>query len=136
VFFLGAKPGVAQAAADKLQTEIPGLIVSGCRDGYFKASEEDELIEEINASSADFICVAMGSPKQELFLEKYRDRLAVRVGVGVGGSFDVWSGNTKRAPEFYCNHGLEWFYRLIKEPYRFWRMCKIPVFLIRVLFDK
>lgn len=136
VFFLGAKPGIAQEAANRLMNDIPGLEITGTRDGYFKAEDEADVVEQINASDADFICVAMGSPKQELFLERHRNELKAKVGVGVGGSFDVWSGNTRRAPEFYCKHGLEWFYRLINEPYRFWRMLKIPVFLIRVLFDK
>ena len=136
VFFLGGKPGVAQAAAERLMKDIPGLNIAGCRDGYFTADREDEVIAEINAAETDFICVAMGSPKQELFLEKHAGELCAKVGVGIGGCLDVWSGNVKRAPQFYQDHGLEWLYRSVKEPFRIKRLFKIPVFLAKVLFDK
>ena len=136
VFFLGAKPGVAEAAAENLMKEIDGLQITGFRDGYFKPEEEAEVVKEINASAADFLCVALGSPKQELFMERHRDELCCKVGIGLGGSLDVWSGNTMRAPDFYINHGLEWLYRLKTEPWRFKRIAKIPFFLLKVLFDK
>lgn len=136
VFFLGAKPGVAKAAAENLMQEIEGLQITGWHDGYFKPEEEASVVDEINSSKADFLCVALGSPKQELFMERHRDELCCKVGIGLGGSLDVWSGNTMRAPDFYINHGLEWFYRLITEPWRFKRIAKIPFFLLKVLFDK
>jgi len=136
VFFLGAKPGVAQAAAEKLMNEIEGLQISGWHDGYFKPEEEAAIVDEINASGADFLCVALGAPKQELFMERHRNELCCKVGVGLGGSLDVWSGNTLRAPDFYIDHGLEWLYRLKTEPWRFKRIARIPLFLVKVLFDK
>ena len=136
VFFLGAKPGVAKAAAENLMQEIEGLQITGWHDGYFKPEEEASVVDEINSSKADFLCVALGSPKQELFMERHRDELCCKVGIGLGGSLDVWSGNTMRAPDFYINHGLEWLYRLITEPWRFKRIAKIPFFLLKVLFDK
>lgn len=136
VFFLGAKPGVAQAAAEKLMQEIEGLQITGWHDGYFKPEEEDAVVEEINGAKADFLCVALGSPKQELFMERHRNKLCCKVGIGLGGSLDVWSGNTLRAPDFYIDHGLEWLYRLKTEPWRFKRIAKIPFFLLKVLFDK
>lgn len=135
-FFLGSKPGIAEAAADNMQKEIEGLNVCGTHDGYFKAEDEAALIEEINNSGADFLLVALGSPKQEFFIQRHKDELHCKVAIGIGGSLDVWSGASKRAPEFYRNHGLEWLYRLKTEPQRFGRMAKIPVFLARVLFDK
>lgn len=136
VFFLGAKPGVAEKAAGNLMQEIEGLQITGWHDGYFKPEEEDDIVAEINASGADFLCVALGSPKQELFMERHRGELCCKVGIGLGGSLDVWSGNTMRAPDFYIDHGLEWLYRLKTEPWRFGRIVKIPFFLLKVLFDK
>lgn len=136
VFLLGAKPGVAKTAAENLRAMIPSLLICGVKDGYFKDDEWSLVVEEINASGADFIIAAMGCPKQEIFLSKNADALNAKVGVGVGGSLDVWSGNIKRAPQFYIDHNIEWLYRLAKEPKRFSRMAKIPVFMLKAIFDK
>lgn len=136
VYFLGSKPGVAEAAARNMMAAIDNLKVSGFHDGYFKPEEECSVVEEINKSGADFLCVALGAPKQELFIDRHRDELKCRVAIGIGGSLDVWSGASTRAPEFYQKHGLEWLYRLISEPKRIGRIARIPVFLLKVLFDK
>ena len=136
VFLLGAKPGVAEMASENLQKQIPGLIISGTADGYFKDKDADQVIKKINDSGADFLVCAMGSPRQELFLSRNADKLNVKLGVGVGGSLDVWSGNIKRAPQKYIDHNIEWLYRLKTEPKRFGRMLKIPVFMLKVIFDK
>lgn len=130
-FFLGSKPGVAELAAKNIMEEIPGLTVSGYRDGYFSAEEEDEVVDMINASGAEFLCVALGSPKQEYFVQNHGDRLKAKAAIGVGGSLDIWSGTLQRAPEFYINHGLEWLYRMIQEPRRLKRLPALPVFLIK-----
>jgi len=135
-YFLGSKPGIAKAAAENMMKEIEGLCVVGARDGYFKPDEELSVVEEINRSGADFLCVALGSPKQELFMNRYKDMLRCKVGVGIGGSLDVWSGNTKRAPEFFIKNNLEWFYRLASEPKRIGRVARIPLFLLKVMFDR
>ncbi len=135
-YFLGGKPGIAEAAADNIRKQIEGLDICGTHDGYFKAEDEDALIGEINSLNPDFLLVALGAPKQEKFIYKYKDKLNCKVAVGVGGSFDVWSGASKRAPQFYQKHGLEWLYRLKSEPQRIGRIAKIPVFLAKVLFDK
>ncbi len=139
VYFFGAKPGVAELAAEKLKEELPALKVCGCRDGYFKPDEEAEIAAEIAASGAEFLCIALGSPKQELFAERHKAVLGkggVRVAIGIGGSLDVWSGTLERAPEFYCRNGLEWLYRLFQEPKRFGRMSKIPLLFLKVMFSK
>jgi len=136
VFFLGSKPGVAKKAAENVMADIEGLKITGYRDGYFKPEEEADVVKMINESEADFLCVAMGSPKQELFMERHKDELCCKVGIGIGGSMDVWSGNTKRAPEFYQENGLEWFYRMVTEPWRIKRIAKIPLFIAKVIFDK
>ena len=132
-FFLGSKPGIAETAAKKMQERWPDLKVAGTHHGYFKADEEPELAQKIKDSGADFLCVAMGSPKQEKFIETYKEILGVRAAIGVGGSLDVWAGEVKRAPEFYQKHGLEWLYRLIKQPSRWKRMLALPVFMLKVI---
>lgn len=140
VFLLGSKPetaeekSIAERAAEAMKNKFPGLIISGTHDGYFKPEEEASIVAEINASGASFLVAAMGSPKQEKFIENHKDEFtAVRCAMGVGGSLDVWAGAVERAPEFYQKHGLEWAYRLIKEPVRIKRMGKLPVFMLRVL---
>lgn len=143
VYFLGSKPdggegvSVAQMAADKKMAEYPGLVVSGARDGYFKPEDEAEIVAQINASEAELLLVALGSPKQEKFIQRHREEFThVKVAVGIGGSLDVWAGTLKRAPEFYQKHGLEWLYRLIQEPSRYKRMAALPLFMLKVVVTK
>ena len=143
VYFLGSKPdggngiSVAQMAADKKMAEYPGLVVSGVRDGYFKLEDEAEIVAQINASGAELLLVALGSPKQEKFIQRHRKEFEhVRVAIGIGGSLDVWAGTLKRAPEFYQKHGLEWLYRLIQEPSRYKRMAVLPLFMLKVIVTK
>lgn len=133
VYLLGGKPGVAQTAKENLLKTYPNLRISGLRDGYFKPEEEDGVIEEINKSEADIVFVCLGAPKQELFIDKHKDKLTARVAMGIGGSLDVFAGTAMRAPEFYCKHGLEWFYRLMKQPSRIGRMLALPKFALTVL---
>ena len=143
VFFFGSKPdggsgvSVAQMAAEKKMAEYPGLVVSGMRDGYFKPEDEDSIVAQINASGAELLLVAMGSPKQEKFIQRHRGEFQnVRAAIGIGGSLDVWAGTLKRAPEFYQKHGLEWLYRLIQEPSRYKRMAALPLFMMKVVMTK
>jgi N-acetylglucosaminyldiphosphoundecaprenol N-acetyl-beta-D-mannosaminyltransferase len=142
IFFLGSKPGddvnpgIAEMAAEKMKEKYKGLAVAGTHHGYFKEADEMDIVRAINDSGADFLCVAMGSPKQEKFVSRWRNELAVKCAIGVGGSLDVWAGTLKRAPEFYRNHGLEWLYRLIQEPSRYKRMAALPLFMIKVVFSR
>ena len=135
VFLFGSKPGIAEKAAARMEEAYPGLRIVGTRNGYFKEEEEEEILREINEASPDLLCVALGSPKQELFVLKYEDRLKAKAAIGVGGSLDVWSGDLKRAPEFYRKHGLEWLYRFIQEPSRYKRMAALPLFMLKVIFS-
>lgn len=135
VYLLGGKEGVAEDAAIKLTERYRGLKIAGTRNGYFVEDEEEKIINEINISNADILLAALGAPKQEKFIYKYRDRLKVRIAMGVGGSLDVLAGRVKRAPEFYQKAGLEWFYRLVKEPRRIARVVKIPRFIALAFFD-
>lgn len=142
VFFLGSKPGdgdspgIAALAAENIKKKYKKLSVAGTHHGYFKESEEEEIVRKINDSGADFLCVAMGSPKQEKFIFQHKDKLKVKGAIGVGGSLDVWAGTLKRAPRFYREHGLEWLYRLIQEPSRYKRMIVLPVFMIKIVVSK
>jgi len=136
IFLLGSKPGVAGLASENMKLKYPGLIVAGTHHGYFGVDEEKAVVEEINASGAEFLCAALGSPKQEKFIHSHKEEFTdIRTAMGVGGSLDVWSGTLKRAPEFYQRHGLEWLYRLFQEPSRFRRMLKLPVFMMKVIFS-
>ena len=131
VYFLGGKPGVAEAARDKLLEEYPGLCFAGCADGYFKkeGAESDGAIEKVNASGADVLFVCLGAPTQEKWIAANRTKMpGVTLLLGLGGSLDGYAGIVKRAPKIFIKLGLEWFYRLCKEPWRIKRMMKLPVF--------
>lgn len=136
VYFLGGKPGIADKAAENVKLQIPGLQIAGTRHGYFSEDEIPLIIDEINGSGAEFICVALGSPRQEQFIDAHRGLLHAKVGIGVGGSLDIWSGTLKRAPSFYRNNGLEWLYRLKQEPSRIRRISVLPFFLLKVAAQK
>ncbi len=127
IYLLGAKPGVAEQAAEKLLQTYPGLQIAGTHDGYFK--EESPVIAAINAAKPDALLVCLGAPKQEYFMEDHDGDLEVPVMAGLGGSMDVLAGNVQRAPEFFQKYGLEWLYRLCKEPQRWKRMIKLPLYL-------
>ncbi|MBR5542657.1 MAG: WecB/TagA/CpsF family glycosyltransferase [Oscillospiraceae bacterium] len=133
IFFLGAKPGVGELAAGKLSEKYPGLNFVGIRDGYFK--DDAEVISAINESGADILYVCLGAPKQERWIAEHRDELNVRLTLGLGGALDSWAGVVKRAPEIWIRLGLEWLYRLIREPKRFVRMLSLPKYMFAVIFD-
>ena len=130
IFLLGAKPSVAQAAAESLMKKYPGLKVAGVHDGYFK--EDEKIIQEINDSGADVLFVCLGAPKQEFWMAKNAPSIRTHLMLGLGGSLDVFAGQVKRAPDIFINLGLEWFYRLIKQPSRLGRMMALPKFIISV----
>ena len=134
LFLLGAKPGVAEAAAERLQAQYPGLKIAGTHDGYFK--EDAPVVEAIRESGADCVFVCLGAPKQEKWMAKNGAATGARLLCGLGGSLDVFAGVVERAPKFWTDHGLEWFYRLCKEPRRIGRMMKLPLFLIHVKQEK
>ncbi|MBE6564659.1 MAG: WecB/TagA/CpsF family glycosyltransferase [Ruminococcaceae bacterium] len=138
VFFLGGKPGVPELAASNMVAKYPSLTVCGTRDGYFdtESEENDALIADINDARTDLLLVCLGSPKQETWMRENRGRLDVALMGGFGGSLDVFAGNVKRAPAFFCNHGLEWLYRLGTQPKRIGRMMKIPVFLAQTVSER
>lgn len=117
-FFAGGKPGVADKAARNVIQSIPGVRICGTHHGYFKPEEEEEVVEAIVGARPDVVFCAMGSPRQEKFIWKYRNRLGAKVGIGLGGVLDVLAGTRKRAPAHIQEAGLEWLYRLVLEPAR------------------
>ncbi|MDF2876958.1 MAG: WecB/TagA/CpsF family glycosyltransferase [Clostridia bacterium] len=134
-YFLGSKPGVAQLAAKNMREMYPGIQIVGVRDGYFKKEDASDIIETINQSGANILLVALGALKQEIWIDENKHLLKnIRVAVGVGGSLDVMAGAVKRAPQAFQKLGLEWFYRLLKEPTRIGRMLVLPQFLAVACF--
>lgn len=134
VFLLGAKPGVAEKAAENLISTYTGLAIAGVSDGYFKDS--GPVLIKITESRPDLLVVCLGAPKQEKWMYSNRDKLPPCLMMGLGGALDIYAGNIKRAPERWRKLGFEWLYRLIKQPSRVFRMLRLPVFLLLVLFEK
>lgn len=128
LFLLGAKPGIGDRAAKNISARYPDIEIVGIHHGYFK--EDTEVIDEIINAQPDVLFVALGSPRQELFMRDNRDKISA-VMLGIGGSLDVFAGEVKRAPAFYTNHNLEWLYRLMCQPSRIGRMMKLPKYIIR-----
>ena len=132
VYFLGGAPGVAEKASVMMQKKYPGLKIVGVHDGYFDEKEERRIIADIKRYQPSLLLVGLGSPKQEKWIYNNLRLTGAKVAIGIGGCFDVMSGNLKRAPKIFCKLGLEWFYRLITQPTRFKRMLKLPRFVIKV----
>nr|WP_207754823.1 WecB/TagA/CpsF family glycosyltransferase [Desulforadius tongensis] len=133
VFLLGAAPGVAEEAAERLKQQNPGLVIAGTHHGYFTDAESGRIVEMIRRAGPHILFVALGAPRQEQWIARYQPRIGVPVAIGVGGSFDVISGRKKRAPRWMQRLKIEWLYRLIKEPSRFKRQLVLPKFALLVL---
>jgi len=135
IYLLGAEPGAADRVADWALERYPNLDIRGTDHGYFSEDEEAAVVERINASGADMLIVAMGVPRQELWIQKHLDSLDVKVAMGFGGLFDYFAGNVPRAPRWVREMGMEWVYRLIQEPTRLWRRYLVGnfKFLVRVM---
>ncbi len=134
-YFIGSTDDVINQTIKKLRTDFPSIRIAGYRNGFLKEGDEQLLIQDFIASQPDVIFVAMGSPKQEFLMADFLAQYPALY-MGLGGSFDVYSGLKKRAPKIFINLGLEWFYRLLKEPTRFSRQTNLLKFLFRIIFDK
>lgn len=121
IFFLGAKEEVVKKVVDRYSQEYSTGIIAGYRNGYYSKEEEAGIARLIADSNADILFVAMSSPKKEIFLHTYKDVIDTPFIMGVGGSFDVVSGITRRAPRWMQRNGLEWLYRVMQEPRRMWK---------------
>jgi N-acetylglucosaminyldiphosphoundecaprenol N-acetyl-beta-D-mannosaminyltransferase len=136
VYFLGGSPGVAADAAAILEVRFPGLQVAGTRDGFFTDEQTPAIVANIAESGARLLFVGMGSPRQEFWLAEHLRETGCGAGVGVGGSFDVISGRVDRAPRIARRLGLEWLYRLVKEPRRWRRQLALPRFAWLILLEE
>ena len=136
VYFYGGAPGVAATAAQAWQTQAPGLQVIGVSDGYIKDQTEAALLEDLQQRQPKLILVGLGVPRQEQWIQQHRQVCPQAIWIGVGGSFDIWSGNKIRAPKFFCDNNLEWMYRLYQEPWRWKRMLALPLFAWKALIDR
>ena len=134
LYLLGAKPGVVELAAQKLTEKNPGLKIAGVHDGYF--TDDTAVVEAIRESGADCVFVCLGAPKQEKWMKKNGAATGAKLLCGLGGSIDVFAGTVARAPKFWRDHNLEWFYRLCKDPRRLGRMMKLPLFLVHIRQEK
>ncbi|SQE30088.1 Putative N-acetylmannosaminyltransferase [Mannheimia haemolytica] len=123
VFLVGSSADTLTKVEAKLAQWKVNIV--GRQNGYFKAEQEQDVIEQIKASGAKFISVAMGTPKQELFIQQLQQQYPQALYMGVGGTYDVFAGKVKRAPKIWQNLGLEWLYRLLKQPTRWQRQLNL-----------
>jgi len=136
VFLLGAGPGVAERAAEVLARRAPGLVVCGTYAGSPAPAEEEEIARRVQHARADVLLVAYGAPAQDLWLARNLARTGAAVGIGVGGAFDYLAGVVRRAPRWVRRVGLEWLYRLIRQPWRWRRQLALPQFALLVLLRR
>lgn len=144
LYLLGGKDGVAKDAAENIKKDYPNIKIAGYHHGYFKGShtgdlnsiDEKNIIDDINNKRPDIIFVGLGFPKQEIWIDSNKTKIKAKVIIGNGGVMDILSGNAERAPEIYQKLGLEWFYRLIKDPSRIKRQILLPKFMLNVIFKK
>ena len=133
LFLLGAAPGVAESVAALLKAEHPTLAIAGWHSGVAGPEGDEESLRLIAAAHPDIVLVAYGAPRQELWIARNLARLEAGVGIGVGGAFDYLSGAVPRAPAWMRRAGLEWLYRLVRQPWRARRMVVLPLFALEVL---
>lgn len=134
-FLLGAHDDVVNKASENLKSDY-NIKILGTHHGFFNEQNTDNVISKINSSGAKILLVGLGSPKQEKWISKNKSKLNVKVSIGIGGCFDVFAGNSKRAPEFFQVNNLEWLYRLYCEPSRFIRMLSLPQFMAHVIYER
>jgi N-acetylglucosaminyldiphosphoundecaprenol N-acetyl-beta-D-mannosaminyltransferase len=136
VFFYGGKPQIVQQAAQKWQTELPNLKIAGVEHGYLDAEAQSKLLHQIQVTQPKIILVALGMPRQEIWIRDNFHLCPQAIWIGVGGSFDVWSGVKNRAPQYIRNLDLEWLYRILQEPSRWRRALALPQFAILAIAER
>lgn len=129
LFLLGAKPGVAEEAGRRILEQHPNIVLCGTQDGYFK--DEQEVLVKVASAKPDLLFVCLGAPKQEKWMARWGEHTGAKLAIGLGGCLDVFAGNVERAPESWQKCGMEWAYRLKKEPKRIGRMAKLPLVLVK-----
>ncbi len=133
IYFLGAAPGVAELAAEKLRLRFPGCNIVGARHGYFPPESDSVVAQEVAETKPDVLFVAMGIPRQEKFIEATSEIIGAKVAMGVGGSFDVFSGKVRRAPKLFQRMRMEWLWRLLQNPKKIGKVMLLPRFVMLVL---
>ena len=136
VYLLGGQPGIPEKTKENVLKIYPNLKITGLHNGYFNNEEEQQIIDEINKLQPNVLIVALGAPKQEKWIYENKDRLKVDVAAGQGGTFDYEAGRIKRAPKVIQKLGIEWLWRLIRQPSRIGRMMVLPVYLVKIIFKK
>ncbi|PRR76802.1 putative N-acetylmannosaminyltransferase [Clostridium liquoris] len=136
IYLLGTKEETLNKCINNLKIKYPKLKILGSHNGFFDLDNCYEIISEINKLNPYALFVAMGAPRQEIFISKYMDSISATIFMGVGGSFDVMAGEVKRAPKWMISMGLEWLYRVGKEPWRIKRLSSIPKFLVKVIQNR
>lgn len=133
IYLLGGTPGVAEEAGARISRNMPGIRIVGSRNGYLSAEEEPAIVDEIARIHPDLLLVGMGTPRQDVWLARYWEGLNVPIGLGIGGGLDLWAGRVRRAPRFWIEMNLEWFYRVLTQPGRWGRLNRLPAFIWRVV---
>mgnify|MGYP001805872404 FL=1 len=136
IYLLGAEEEVLVKCIENIKKQHPSLNIAGSHNGFFDLNNCKDIIEDIKSKDIYAIFVAMGSPRQEIFIDKILHDSNIKIFMGVGGVFDVFAGKVKRAPKWMISLGLEWLYRTIKEPFRIKRLGAIPKFLIQVVKNR
>ena len=136
IYFIGASQEVLDQCVKNLKEKFPSIKIVGYHNGFFDLDNCKNIIDDVKNKEPYTLFVAMGAPRQERFIIKYMEQLPCKIFMGVGGSFDVIAGKVNRAPKWMINVGLEWFYRVSKEPWRIKRLSSIPKFLVKVAKDK
>ena len=129
LYLLGSKPGVAEEAGRRILEQHPNIVLCGVHDGYFQDS--DPVAHEVAQARPDLLFVCLGAPKQEKWIARFGLLTGAKLAIGLGGALDVFAGNVERAPEQWQKLGMEWAYRLVKEPKRIGRMAKLPLVLVK-----
>ncbi len=135
IYLVGAKEEVLNECIINLLAKFPSLKITGAHDGYFDLENCQDIVGDIKNKEPYALFVAMGCPRQETFIARYMELLPCKIFMGVGGSFDVWAGKVNRAPEWMIKLGIEWLYRVVKEPWRIKRLSSIPKFLLKVMLN-
>ena len=136
VFLFGGSPKVNRRAAAAISSRYPGLVLAGREHGYISEDQYEALIQRMNSLEIDILFVGLGSPKQEKWIYQHKNAIKAKICMGVGGSFDVLAGKISWAPRWIQRAGLEWLYRLFREPQRFGRQLALPQFALAVLKEK
>lgn len=134
-YFLGAKDYINEKAVLEMKKRFPDLTIAGNHHGFFDL-DDPQIVEDVAQSNADIVLVALGLPRQEVWINQHKGEFSKGLFMGVGGSFDILAGEVKRAPKAWIKLNLEWLYRIVKEPFRVKRIFKVFEFMIRVILKK